>query len=141
MSGVFQENQVIDGIPRVQWTLVPNPAWLYQKVELTLEIAHSLDLELVPLEFGDTLGDFTVSGVVVSIPRIVEQHENHRIMVELHPNSAGPCQVGAIPIQCKSHSSEATTIVLVFRRASELIELGWFWEPSHQEIPLPQKNG
>ena len=97
----------------VQWTLVPSPARLYQTVELTLDISHSLDQELVPLEFDDTLGDFTVSSVVASIPRVAEQRENHRITVSLQPNSAGPCQVGAIPVQCKSRVTDDLFLVVV----------------------------
>jgi len=97
----------------VQWTLLPSPARLYQTVELTLDISHPLELELVPLEFGDTLGDFTVSSVVVSVPRIGEQRENHRITVSLQPHSAGLCQVGAIPVQCKSRVADDLFLVVV----------------------------
>ena len=131
----------------VQWTLLPSPARLYQVVELTLDISHSLDLELIPLEFGDSLGDFTVSSVVASIPRIGEQRENHRIKIKLQPNSSGLCQVGAIPVQCKSRVAEDMFLVVVppqeitiLSTAISTVSPG----PFHQAIgprPIPDYTG
>ena len=91
---------------RAEWAISPNPARLHQKVELTLDITHTLDLELVPLEFGETLGDFTVWDVVVSMPKIVEQRENHRWTIGLTPHAVGTCRIGAIPILCENRTSE-----------------------------------
>ena len=116
MSDVSRENDFVrqplcrvespDRRLRAEVTVSPNAARLYQKVELTLDITHTLDLELVPLEFGETLGDFTVWDVVVSMPKIVEQRENHRWTVGLTPNAVGTCRIGAIPILCEKRTSE-----------------------------------
>ncbi|MCL2305113.1 MAG: hypothetical protein FWC43_07190 [Planctomycetaceae bacterium] len=116
MSRILQENHSTASPDRrlcAKWMLSPNPARLYQKVELTLEITHSPDLELVPLHFGDTLGDFTVSRVVVSTPQIIGQREIHRVTIGLAPNSAGQCQIGAIPIQCKGRITDDSLSILI----------------------------
>ena len=93
---------------RVKWSLEPaNFVRLYDTVVLTLDVTHSLDLELVPLEFGDTLGDMRVVEVVPTIARIAEQRETHRIVVHLTPETAGRVQIGAIPVRCKERMTEA----------------------------------
>ena len=92
---------------RVKWSLQPtNSARLYDTVVLTLDITHSLDLELAPLEFGDTLGDMRVVDVVPAIARITEQRETHRIVVHLTPENAGRARIGAVPIRCKERITE-----------------------------------
>ncbi len=81
---------------------------LHDTVTLTLDISHSLNVELVPLEFGETLGDFAISAVVNRPPRVVEQREIHQIELLLTPRSAGSQRLGAIPIRVKPLSPESS---------------------------------
>ena len=91
---------------RVKGSLAPsNSVRLHDTVVLTLDVTHSLDLELIPLEFGDSLGDMRVVEVIPTIARIAEQRETHRITIHLTPETIGQVRIGAVPIRCKERSS------------------------------------